>query len=79
MRKSILGVNIDILGGYVASEDPIALYDQFKLGGANFLRGAYFEQYITNAFIGWKIEAGYFKRAHLLLFTMVSSCSMPIR
>ena len=68
LRKSILGVNIDILGGYVASEDPIALYDQFKLGGANFLRGAYFEQYITNAFIGWKIEAGYFKRAHLFAF-----------
>ncbi len=68
LRKSILGVNIDILGGYVASEDPIALYDQFKLGGANFLRGAYFEQYITNAYIGWKIEAGYFRRAHLFVF-----------
>ncbi|MEA3391346.1 MAG: hypothetical protein U9Q91_00040 [Candidatus Marinimicrobia bacterium] len=63
LRKSVLGANIDILGAYVASEDPIALYDQFKLGGANFLRGAYFEQYITNAYIGWKIEVGYFQRA----------------
>jgi hypothetical protein len=67
-RPSVLGLNLDILGGYVGSEDPIALYDQFKLGGANFLRGAYFEQYATNAFIGWKIEAGYFKRLHLFAF-----------
>ncbi len=68
LRKSILGANLNILGGYVASEDPIALYDQFKLGGANFLRGAYFEQYVTNAYVGWKIEAGYFRRAHLFVF-----------
>ncbi|RKY56318.1 MAG: hypothetical protein DRP93_01630, partial [Candidatus Neomarinimicrobiota bacterium] len=31
LRWAILGANINILGGYVASEDPIALYDQFKL------------------------------------------------
>ncbi|MCF7833468.1 MAG: hypothetical protein K9N05_07835 [Candidatus Marinimicrobia bacterium] len=68
LRRSILGANINLLGGYVASKDPIALYDQFKLGGANFLRGAYFEQYITNAYVGWKIEAGYFRRAHLFAF-----------
>lgn len=67
-RKSILGANLGVLGGYVASEDPIALYDQFKLGGATFLRGAYFEQYITNAYLGWQIEAGYFHRAHLFAF-----------
>ena len=65
---SVLGLKLDILGGYVTSKDPIALYDQFKLGGANFLRGAYFEQYITNAYIGWKIEAGYFQRLHLFAF-----------
>ncbi|MEA2076843.1 MAG: hypothetical protein U9O95_02360 [Candidatus Marinimicrobia bacterium] len=68
LRKSILGANINLLGGYVTSEDPIALYDQFKLGGATFLRGAYFEQYITNAYVGWKIEAGYFQRTHLFVF-----------
>jgi len=67
-RKSVYGINFDILGGYVTSQDPIALYDQFKLGGANFLRGAYFEQYITNAFVGWKLEAGYYKRVHLFAF-----------
>ncbi len=67
-RKNILGVNLNILGGYVTSEDPIALYDQFKLGGASFLRGAYFEQYITNAYIGWKLEAGYYRRLHLFAF-----------
>jgi hypothetical protein len=68
LRKSTWGANIGLLGAYVASEDPIALYDQFKLGGAGFLRGAYFEQYITNAYVGWKIEAGYFRRAHLFVF-----------
>ncbi len=68
LRQSILGANIGLIGGYVISEDPVALYDQFKLGGATFLRGAYFEQYITNAYIGWKIETGYFQRAHLFAF-----------
>ena len=67
-RPSILGLNLDILGGYVSSADPIALYDQFKLGGANFLRGAYFEQYVTNAFVGRKLEAGNFKGIHLFAF-----------
>jgi len=67
-RPSVLGINLDLLGGYVTSEDPIALYDQFKLGGANFLRGAYFEQYVTNAYVGWKVEAGYFSRLHLYAF-----------
>ena len=67
-RPSFLGLNLDILGGYVSSENPIALYDQFKLGGANFLRGAYFEQYVTNAYLGWKLEAGYFKRLRLFAF-----------
>ena len=58
-----------ILGGYTASEDPIALYDQFKLGGALFLRGAYFEQYLTDRYIGWKVESGYnYNRLRLFAF-----------
>ena len=68
LHKSILGANISLLGAFVSSEDPIALYDQFKLGGARFLRGAYYEQYVTNAYLGWKIEAGYYRRAHLFAF-----------
>lgn len=68
VRKSILGANISLLGAYATSQDPIALYDQFKLGGARFLRGAYYEQYVTNAYLGLKIEAGYYRRAHLFTF-----------
>ncbi len=69
VRKSRFGVNLHVLGGLVASDDPVALYDQFKLGGANFLRGAYFEQYITDKFIGWKLEVGYFyQKSRLFLF-----------
>lgn len=68
IKRSVVGINLDLLGGYVTSQDPIALYDKFKLGGANFLRGANFEQYATDAFIGWKIEAGYFQRTRLFAF-----------
>jgi hypothetical protein len=60
LQISRFGTRVHLLGAYVASDRPIALYDKFKLGGALFLRGAFFEQYITNAFIGWKIESGYF-------------------
>ncbi|MDZ7796270.1 MAG: hypothetical protein U5N56_04125 [Candidatus Marinimicrobia bacterium] len=60
IRKSRLGINMKILGGLLVSREPIALYDKFKLGGAEFLRGAYFEQFITDKFIGWQLESGYF-------------------
>ncbi|MBW6458774.1 MAG: hypothetical protein K0B52_06390 [FCB group bacterium] len=60
LQVARFGTRVHILGGYAGSDDPIALYDKFKLGGALFLRGAFFEQYITNAFFGWKIESGYF-------------------
>ncbi len=67
-RRSRFGVNLHLLGGIVASDGPVALYDRFKLGGAAFLRGAYFEQFITDRFFGWKLETGYFYRNHLFLF-----------
>lgn len=60
MRKSRLGINMKLLGGLLVSREPIALYDKFKLGGGGFLRGAYFEQFITDKFIGWQMESGYF-------------------
>lgn len=56
---SKLGFHLNVLGGLAASTRPIALYDQYKLGGAVFLRGAYFEQYRSGRFLGWQAEAGY--------------------
>ncbi len=37
LRGSRWGANFKLLGGYIASRDPVAVYDKFRLGGAAFL------------------------------------------
>ncbi len=67
-RGPLLGINVKLMGAYAISENPIANYDQYKLGGARFLRGAYFEQYISPAYLGWSLESGYFRDMNIFLF-----------
>lgn len=67
-RGSYTGINLKLLGALAVSEDPIAIYDQYKLGGARFLRAAYFEQYVTPAYLGWSLESGYFRDLDIYLF-----------
>lgn len=60
LRQKRFGTNVHLLAGLLKSRQDIALYDQFKLGGAAFLRGAGFEQYRTTQYLGWQFESGYF-------------------
>lgn len=60
LRRKRFGTNLHVLAGLLKSRGDIALYDQFKLGGAAFLRGANFEQYRTTQYLGWQLESGYF-------------------
>ncbi|MDZ7820736.1 MAG: hypothetical protein U5N26_02360 [Candidatus Marinimicrobia bacterium] len=69
VRRSRWGGNVRLLGALLVSREPLALYDKFRLGGADFLRGAYFEQFVTDKFAGWQVESGYFhNRTRLFLF-----------
>lgn len=76
-QPSRLGFHINILGGIAASRRPVALYDQYKLGGAAFLRGAYFEQYRTDRFLGWQAELGYFL-GETQIFAFYDGVWMPL-
>lgn len=67
-KGSYLGMNLKLLGAIAVSEDPIAIYDQYRLGGARFLRGAYFEQFLAPSYLGWSIESGYFRDLDIYLF-----------
>ena len=67
-RANNIGANLRILGGYATSEEVLASYDQYKIGGARFLRGAYFEQYVSPAYLGWSLESGYFNDTDIFLF-----------
>ncbi|MFA6618655.1 MAG: hypothetical protein WCT23_06280 [Candidatus Neomarinimicrobiota bacterium] len=67
-RGTYIGINCKLLGALAVSEDIIANYDHYKLGGARFLRAAYFEQYLTPAYFGWSLESGYFRDLDIYLF-----------
>lgn len=59
-RPARVGVNFSLLGALVSSKDALEDYDKIKLGGAEFLRGSYFEQYECERYLGWQLEAGLF-------------------
>ncbi len=60
MRYKLFGSNIKVKYGIVDSKTGVKLYDMIKLGGADFLRGAYFEQYLTEEYYGLSVEFGIF-------------------
>jgi hypothetical protein len=47
-----------LLGGRVFSKGDLAGYQQFRLGGGTFLRGAFFEQYRVDWYTGGILEGG---------------------
>lgn len=59
-HPSRIGLNFSLLGALVSSKDALEDYDKIKLGGAEFLRGSYFEQYECEKYLGWQLEAGLF-------------------
>ncbi|MEA3499644.1 MAG: hypothetical protein U9R41_01290 [Candidatus Marinimicrobia bacterium] len=60
IRYKKFGTNIKVKYGIVDSKSEIQIYDLIKLGGADFLRGAYFEQYLTEEYLGFSFEFGIF-------------------
>lgn len=60
IRYKKFGSNIKAKYGIVDSENNIQIYDKLKLGGGEFLRGAYFEQYLTEEYYGFSFEIGIF-------------------
>lgn len=48
----------NFLGGRVFSKGDLAGYQQFRLGGGTFLRGAFFEQYQVDWYTGGILEGG---------------------
>lgn len=47
-----------LLGGQIFSQGNITDYQRFRLGGGTFLRGALFEQYRTDGYVGGTLEGG---------------------
>lgn len=69
IRYKKIGANIKVKYAIVDSKSEIKIYDIIKLGGADFLRGAYFEQYLTEEYYGLSFEFGVFSgRSNLLAF-----------
>ena len=60
IRYKKFGSNIKAKYGIVDSKTEIQIYDKIKLGGEDFLRGAYFEQYLTEEYYGLSFELGIF-------------------
>jgi len=69
IRYKLFGSNIKAKYGIVDSKAGVQIYDKIKLGGGEFLRGAYFEQYLTEEYYGLSFEIGIFSgKSNLFAF-----------
>jgi len=69
IRYKLFGSNIKAKYGIVDSKAGVQIYDKIKLGGGEFLRGAYFEQYLTEEYYGFSFEIGIFSgKSNLFAF-----------